>query len=145
MNQSNKPIVVELTFSSSISQVWSAITRLEEMRQWFFNNIPAFEPVVGFETDFSVQSESRNFHHLWRIIEVESNKKIKYHWSYKGYKGEGFVTFELFEVKEQTLLRLTNEGLETFPKDIPEFKRESCQAGWEFFIKQNLKTYLEHK
>lgn len=142
MNQLSKPIVVEQEFNSSVGKVWNAITRLVEMKQWFFDNIPAFEPVVGFETEFSVQSEGRNFQHLWRILEVEPNKKIKYNWRYKEHKGEGFVTFELFESKELTKLRVTNEGLDSFPQDIPEFKRESCQAGWEFFIKERLKTYL---
>ncbi|NOU16606.1 MAG: SRPBCC domain-containing protein [Bacteroidales bacterium] len=143
MNQISKPIVVEQEFNSSVGKVWNAITKLEEMKQWFFDNIPAFEPVVGFETEFSVQSEGRNFQHLWRILEVEPNKKIKYYWRYKEHKGEGFVTFELFESKENTKLRVTNEGLDSFPQDIPEFKRESCQAGWEFFIKERLKTYLD--
>ncbi len=143
MNQLSKPIVVEQEFNSSVGKVWNAITRLEEMKQWFFDNIPAFEPVVGFETEFSVQSEGRNFQHLWRILEVEPNKKIKYSWRYREHKGEGFVTFELFESKELTNLRVTNEGLDSFPQDIPEFKRESCQAGWEFFIKERLKTYLD--
>ena len=113
------------------------------MRQWFFNNIPAFMPVVGFETKFNVQSGDRNFMHLWKIVEAEANKKIKYHWSYEEYEGVAFVTFELLEKDEQTLLRLTNEGLETFTSDIPEFTRDSCIGGWEFFIKKNLKDYLE--
>jgi uncharacterized protein YndB with AHSA1/START domain len=143
MNQRNKPVVIEQIFHASTGKVWNAITRLEEMKIWFFHNIPSFEPVVGFETEFNVQSESRNFQHLWKILEAEPNKKIRFHWRYRDIKGEGFVTFELFESNKQTTLRVTNEGLETFPQDIPEFTRESCQAGWEFFIKKNLKAYLE--
>jgi uncharacterized protein YndB with AHSA1/START domain len=143
MNKINKPIVVEQTFNASITKVWNAITKLDEMRQWYFNNIPSFEPVVGFETEFNVQSEHRNFQHLWKILKVIPTKKIKYRWRYKDIKGNGFVTFELFEINEHTMLRITNKGLETFPQDIPEFKRESCEAGWEFFIKKNLKAYLD--
>jgi uncharacterized protein YndB with AHSA1/START domain len=115
------------------------------MKKWFFNNIPSFEPVVGFQTNFAVQSKDRNFQHIWKIIEVIPYKKIKYHWSYKEYEGEGLVTFELFEKEKQILLRLTNEGLETFPQDIQEFTKASCQAGWEFFIQKNLKEHLEKK
>lgn len=142
MKETNKPIIVEQAFNSSVNEVWDAITELEQMRKWFFNNIPSFEPVVGFQTKFSVQSEERNFQHLWKLMEVEPNKMIKYHWSYEEYKGEDFVTFELLEKDGQTVLCVTNEGLETFPYDIPEFTRESCKAGWEFFIKKNLKDYL---
>lgn len=143
MNQLSNPIVVEQTFNTKVNKVWDAITKPDEMRQWFFNNIPSFEPKVGFKTEFIVQSESRSFEHLWKLIEVIPNRKIKYNWCYKNIKGEGFVTFELFTINEQTLLRLTNEGLESFPQDIPEFSRESCEAGWKYFIQQNLKSYLD--
>lgn len=142
MNLLSNPIVIEETFNFNVNIVWDAITKPDEMRQWFFNNIPLFEPKVGFETNFNVQSESRSFHHLWKILEVMPNKKIKYQWCYKNIKGEGFVTFELFKINEQTLLRLTNEGLDSFPQDIPEFSRESCEAGWKYFIQQKLKSYL---
>ena len=74
-----------------------------------------------------------------KSLSLSQTKKL----SIVGDKGEGFVSFELFEKGEQSLLRLTNEGLETFPRDIPEFSRESCKAGWEYFIQQNLKAYLE--
>jgi len=143
MNTMNTQIIVEQLFNSSSRKVWNAITSLEEMRQWFFPNIPSFDPVVGFQTKFGVESTNRTFIHLWKIIEVEPERKITYHWSYEEYQGEGFVIFELFERDEQTLLRLTNEGLESFTRDIPEFSRESCQAGWEYFIKGKLKAYLD--
>lgn len=45
---------------------------------------------------------------------------------------------------EKTLLSLINEGLETFPQKISEFKRENCEAGWRFFFGK-LKSYLEIK
>lgn len=142
MDQTNKPIVVEQVFNAKIREVWNAITELDQMKKWFFSNIPSFEPIVGFRTEFNIKSGERNFHHVWEITEVITGKRIKYRWSYREYKGEGLVTFELFETGKQTLLRLTNEGLETFPGDIPEFTRESCKAGWEFFIKKNLYNYL---
>jgi len=143
MGQINTPIIVDETFNFPVKRIWKAITDPTEMRQWFFNNIPSFEPYVGFETEFNVQSESRNFYHLWKLIEVIPNRKIKYRWCYKNIKGEGFVTFELFPVDKKTLLRVTNEGLETFPQDIPEFSRESCEAGWKYFITESLKAYIE--
>jgi len=145
MNKTQQPVIVEQILNSSIKEVWSAITNLDEMKQWFFNNIPAFKAEVGFKTQFPVVSVEVTFTHIWEILEVEPGRKIKYHWSYKEFKGEGFVTFELFEEGSQTLLRLTNEGLETFPQDVPEFERDSCIAGWEYFINGMLKNYLENK
>jgi hypothetical protein len=32
---------------------------------------------------------------------------------------------------------------ETFPDDIPEFRRDSCIGGWEYLIQKSLKEYLE--
>jgi uncharacterized protein YndB with AHSA1/START domain len=143
MGNRNQPIVVEEVFNASVVSVWDAITVPEQMKLWFFNNISAFEPVVGFETSFMVISDDRRFTHQWEIIDVVPNKSIKYNWSYKEYEGAGFVTFELSEKGDSIILRLTNEGLASFPSEIPEFSRANCEKGWEFFLKQRLKEYID--
>ena len=53
------------------------------------------------------------------------------------------VAFELFEEDDSTRLNLTHRVTESFPDDIPEFKRESGLAGWNYFIKTSLKEFLE--
>lgn len=141
MSSQNKPIIVEETFDVSVETVWDVITDIDHMRQWFFDNIPAFKPVVGFETQFDVQSGNRNFKHLWKLIEVESQKNIVYQWRYAEYPGEGIVSFELSEAGRQTRLIITSTGMSSFPQDIPEFSRESCLGGWTYFIGK-LKDYL---
>lgn len=143
MDNRKEPIIVEQFFDMPIQVVWSAITEQNQMVQWFFSTIPEFEPETGFETAFDVDSGNRIFRHLWRILEAEAPRKIVYHWSYPDFKGVGIVSFELLEKNGGTLLRLTNEGLDTFPNDIPEFTRENCVGGWEYFINQNLKNYLK--
>lgn len=144
MKTTEDPIIVEHIFNQSIKRVWNAITQLDEMTQWFFDNIPTFEPVEGFKTQFTVQSEDRFFPHVWEITEVIPKKKIVYNWSYSGYKGDSFVTFELIDYGHQTKLRLITQVIEDFPDDIPEFKWESCLAGWNYFIKDRLVTYLKN-
>lgn len=143
MIKKSNPIIVEQLFNASFTEVWKAITEVDQMRQWFFENIPSFEPVVGFETQFSVSTGERSFLHQWKLTEVEQNKKIVYNWSYEEYEGEASVVFELFKNNNRTLLKLTNIGLETFPQNIPEFSRESYQQGWEYFIQNRLKEYLK--
>lgn len=145
MSTFHQPIIVEQAFDVSIEVVWNAITEVEQMRKWFFENIPSFEPTVGFATKFSVQSGTRNFEHIWKLITVEPNRKIIYHWSYEEYTGEAFVIFEVFKKDNQTILKLTNEGLETFPEEISEFSKESCIGGWKYFIQESLKNYLDKK
>ncbi len=135
-------VIVEQTFNTSINRVWDAITNVEQMRQWFFENIKSFKPEVGFSTKFNVQSQDRDFIHLWELTEVLVKKRIVYNWKYEGYPGDSFVTFELFEQENGTKLRLTHEVTENFPADIPEFSRESCTEGWNYFIKNRLKEFL---
>ncbi|MCK5088236.1 MAG: SRPBCC domain-containing protein [Melioribacteraceae bacterium] len=143
MSDTNEPIIVEQTFNTSINNVWNAITKVDQMRKWFFENIESFKPEVGFATQFSVQSQNRSFLHIWKLTEVVPLKKIIYNWKYGGYSGDSFVMFELFEQQNRTKLRLTHEGIESFPKNIPEFSRESCTVGWNYFIRNSLKKFLE--
>jgi len=145
MKKSEEPVVVEETFSAPINDVWKAITDINQMRLWYFDNIPDFKPEVGFETQFNVKSEERNFLHLWKVTEVIPGKKITYTWKFEEYTGDGFVTFELFKQNDHTKLKLTNQVVEDYPDDIPEFTRESCMAGWTYFINQRLKEFLDNK
>ena len=82
---------------------------------------------------------------MWKVTEVMPMKKITYNWKYDGLQGDSFVLFELFEENNSTKLRLTHQVTESFPEDIPEFKRESGVEGWTFFIKKSLRDFLEKK
>ncbi|MBT3385604.1 MAG: SRPBCC domain-containing protein [Prolixibacteraceae bacterium] len=145
MQITDKPIIVEHIINTSIENAWNAITRLVEMKQWYFQNIDSFIPEVGFETQFEVSVEDRIFTHLWKITEVIPNKKLTYNWKYKEYPGDSFVTFELIEDKNLVKLKLFVDVVEDFQEGIPEFSRESCINGWNYFIGLNLKKYLEKK
>ena len=143
MRVEEEPIIVEQLINKSADIVWNAITDINQMRRWYFDNIPSFRPEVGFETRFKVQSQNRNFLHIWHVTEVVPKKLLKYNWRYEDYPGDSFVIFRLFGKKSSTLLRLTHVILENFPGDIPEFTRESCSAGWTYFIKKSLKEFLD--
>jgi uncharacterized protein YndB with AHSA1/START domain len=145
LKTTDEPIVVEQVFNSSIETVWNAITEISQMCQWYFDNIPTFKPEVGFETQFNVQSDERNFLHKWKVTEVQVLKMIKYTWVFKDYAGKSTSNFELFKQNNLTKLRLTVDVLEDFSDDIPEFKRESCIAGWKYFINDRLKDFLYKK
>ncbi|KAA3613030.1 MAG: SRPBCC domain-containing protein [Calditrichaeota bacterium] len=144
MNTLNDPIIVEQVFNNSLKTVWDAITKLEQMIGWFFEDIESFKPEVGFKTQFNVNTGERDFLHLWEITEVDPQKKIVYNWKYKEYPGDSFVIFELFEQENGTMLRLIHTVTESFPQDIPEFTGDSCLGGWTYFIQNRLKNYLEN-
>ncbi len=145
MNAKYIPIIVEEVFDAPVSTVWQAITDVEEMKKWFFANTESFRPEVGFKTQFEVISQGRVFLHIWEVTEVEPEKSITVHWQYGGYSGNLSVTMGLWKVGNQTQFRVTCIGIETLPDSVPEFTRESCTAGWNYFIKDRLKSYLESK
>jgi uncharacterized protein YndB with AHSA1/START domain len=143
MKTVDEPIIIEQAFNSSVKSVWDSLTDIKLMRNWYFENIPAFKPEIGFETQFEVQSNDRIFLHKWKVIEVQPLKQIKYTWVFEDYAGKSTSNFELCEQNNLTKLKLTVEVQENFPEDIPEFKRESCIEGWEYFINNRLKNYLD--
>ena len=143
MKTSEPPVIVTQNFTQTAATVWKAITEVDEMRQWFFDNIPAFKAEVGFQTRFNVKAPSRDFMHVWTLTEVIPQQKLVYNWKYENCAGDSFVTFELTPIKEGTQLTLTTTVIEDFPDEIPEFKHESCVAGWNYFIKQQLVEFLK--
>ncbi|WP_027391758.1 SRPBCC family protein [Aquimarina latercula] len=142
MKVTDEPIIIEEYYNVPENKVWRAITGVKEMKFWFFDAIRSFKPEVGFKTQFLVRVEDRNYTHCWEITEVILNKKITYTWSYVEYPGDAFVTFELYKEDNRTRLKLSLVVTEDFPSNVPEFTRDSCIAGWNYFLGQRLKEYL---
>ena len=132
---------IEKIYNAPVEKVWAAITDEEQMRQWYFD-IPGFKAVPGFEFEFYGGPPEKQFRHLGKVTVVEVNKRLAYTWRYDGYPGESLVTFELFAENGKTRLRLTHEGLETFPP-MAEFAKENFAGGWTALIGTQLKDYVE--
>ena len=136
---------IEKIILAPVSKVWCAITDKDEMKQWYFN-LTEFKPETGFEFHFTGGRENGiRYLHNCRITEAEPDKKLTYSWSYEGYAGESFVSFELFPEGNNTRLVLTHTGLDTFPPDNPDFDKNNFAAGWTQFIGTSLPAYLELK
>jgi uncharacterized protein YndB with AHSA1/START domain len=138
------PFIIERTFNAPVTKVWKALTDKSDMKQWYFD-LAEFKPEVGFEFQFYGGTEGKQYLHLCKITNVIPNKKLTYSWKYDGYAGESFVTFELFPEGDKTRLRLTHEGIETFPADVPDFSRKNFEEGWTQIIGTSLKDFLEKK
>ena len=136
-----EPIVMERTFTAPVARVWQALTDVGEMKEWYFD-LKEFKAEVGFEFEFTVEHEGMTYHHLCKITEVIPQKKLAYTWRYKGHEGNSLVTFELSADGDKTRLKLTHEGLETFPK-TPSFARENFMEGWTQIIGSSLKDFVE--
>ena len=140
--QTQQPFVIERNYNASIGKVWKAITDKNQMKQWYFD-LNDFKPEVGFEFSFDGGKDDKIYHHICKIIEVVPHKKLKYSWKYEGYEGISYVTFELFDEGKTTKVKLTHEGLETFPQINQDFAKESFAQGWTYILGTSLKTFLE--
>lgn len=139
------PVIKEVLLNASASKIWKAITDKNEMKQWYFD-LAEFKAEVGFEFQFLGGDEKKQWLHLCKITEVIVEQKLTHSWKYDGYDGISYVTFELFPEDNKTRLKLTHSGLESFPIDeVPEFKRENFEAGWESIICKSLKDFIEKK
>lgn len=139
------PLVIERTYNAPIDKVWRALTNNDELKNWYFK-LEEFKPEIGFKFDFlGGPDDGPQYLHLCEITELVEGKKIAYTWRYDNYPGSSTVRWELFDKGDQTLLRLTHEGLHTFDGIGKDFKKESFNEGWTYFVHTALKGYLEGK
>jgi len=139
----NEPFEIERTYKAPVDKVWRALTDKAEMKKWYFD-LAEFKPVVGFEFTFTDGKDENNpYLHLCKVTEVIQRKKITYSWRYDGYEGISYVTFELFEEGNNTRLKLTHAGLESFPKSNPDLAKENFAEGWTQIIGTALKEFVE--
>ncbi|GAB3326905.1 hypothetical protein GCM10027299_26650 [Larkinella ripae] len=134
----NDPLVIERVFEAPIEKMWRALTGKEALKEWYFSQVQQFEPVVGFAFRFT--NDGSSYQKEWNVTEVIEGRKLAHTWAYKGYSGRSEVAFELFGEGDQTRLRITHSGLETFPPEA-HFARQRFEWGWRY-IGDNLTNYL---
>lgn len=139
-----EPIVKEIIISASTDAVWSALTDKDQMKVWYFD-LPEFRAEKGFKFEFYAETADGNrYLHVCEVKEAIKGQKLSYSWQYHGYEGYSIVTFELFQQGEGTLLRLTHEGLHSFPSENKDFARENFNGGWEAILRDSLRNHVEH-
>ena len=140
-NQLAEAVIVERILNAPVTRVWNALTDVDQMREWYFD-LKEFKPQAGFEFEFSVEHEGTTYHHLCRVTEVIPEKKIAYTWRYKSEPGDSLVTIELFAEGDNTRLKLTHTGIESFPR-TPAYARKNFEQGWTAIIGTELKQFVE--
>ncbi len=139
------PVIVEHTYNAPKETVWKAITEVQHLKKWFMGAIDSFEAKPGFTTEFTIQNKGKDYVHLWKVLEVVPGEKIAVEWKFGGYAGSSIATMELFEEKEGTKLRLTHEGLETYPRDAEDLARGCFAEGWTELVNESLRKYVEQE
>jgi uncharacterized protein YndB with AHSA1/START domain len=138
----NEPFVIERVLDAPVEKVWNAITDKDLMKQWYFD-IPDFKPEIGREFQFEAGEENKSYLHLCKITDVVPNQKLSHSWRYEGYEGNSYVTWELVTEGDKTRLKLTHEGLETFPANNPDLAKQNFVAGWAEIVESSLPKFLQ--
>lgn len=138
-----EPIVKEVHIKASPAKVWAAITNPIEMQKWYFD-LPTFRPEVGFRFEFWGGTEENQYLHQCEIIDAIPCQKLSYTWVYHGFEGSSKVSFELIPDGDNTLVRLTHEGIHTFAEENKDFAKSNFDGGWEAIIKDSLRNHVEH-
>lgn len=138
----NNIVVVEKIYDAPVEKVWRTLTDKAEMKKWYFD-LEEFKAEPGFKFQFKGgPDEGTQYNHLCEVTEVIPLKKLTYSWSYEGYSGISYVTFDLIDKGQQTLLRLTHTGIDTFRPFNKDFIINNFREGWDGFINNSLSTYL---
>jgi len=66
---------------------------MDQMRQWYFPQLAQFKPEMGFETQFNVHHDGKDYPHIWKIKEVVPRKKFSRELRYGGYPGNSAGIF----------------------------------------------------
>ena len=135
------PFTIERAFDAPVNVLWRAITDKDEMKQWYFD-LKEFKAEPGFKFSFTGGEDDRQYLHLCEVIDVIPDKKISYTWKYDGYPGLSKVIFELFPEGAKTRLKLTHEGLETFPASNPDLAKRILLGGWKRSLAHHLGNIL---
>lgn len=138
-----QPLILERSYHAPIEKVWKAITDRDQMKQWYFD-FEEFKAEKGFKVQFTGGDENVQYLHEFEVLECDPPNKLSYSWTYPDYKGYSVLTWELFkEEADKTQLRLTHDGLESFPQENLNFRKESFTAGWNYFLNEALPAFVE--
>ncbi len=120
--------------------VWSVLTDLHHMQQWFFAEIEQFEPRLGFATAFAFRYHDKTFTHQWDVRACTQEKELCLGWQYAEYPGEATAVFRLAPQGQGTRLDFSSSIITPFPA-MEEFSRASMEQGWTDLLQQRLKQY----
>jgi len=138
-----KPLIVERIYNAAIEKVWKALTDRNQMKQWYFD-LAEFKPEKGFKFSFIAGEDEKKYLHECEVLVADPPNKLSYSWRYPDYAGYSVVTFELFnEGDKKTRVKLSHQGIDSFPKDDPDFTLGSFTKGWNSLLGDSLKKYVE--
>ena len=142
--KTNTSIQLKATLNTTKENLWSALTEVKKMKEWYFIELQYFIPEIGFKTSFKMEYQDSIYTHQWKVFKVIPFRELAYYWQYEEYDGNSTVAFEIQENQVGVELILKANIIEPFP-EIGVFSRESMVNGWKGLIYDRLQPYLEKK
>lgn len=138
----NKTVQSFQVFDNTIEEVWTALSDEKSLKKWFFP-VREYKFEVGQEFWFYENEDSNIFLHRCRFTEIIPQKLIACTWEHPSHsKGNSLVQWQFKQQGNQTRLTLTHSGLETFADAGDDFKPENYQMGWDNFVHDALRLFL---
>jgi uncharacterized protein YndB with AHSA1/START domain len=131
-------ITKEAHFNHSIDKVWSAITKAEEISNWFIE--ADFKAEKGYQYTFN--SSGENCSPIVGEVKSANPYILAYTWIVKGTPSVTMVTWELIATDKGTLLHLEHSGISNYAGETAVAMFESFNGGWDNCI-NGLTTYLK--
>lgn len=140
ISTSEKTLVVEREINAKAEEVFNALTKESQLRQWFYPIKRGFSVDVQFEAEVGgayqidmIDPDGKVYEHRGTIKEITPNERLVFTWTSHAVE-DTLVTIELKERDEATTLTLTHEFK-------PTDKIEGHDEGWKELL-ENLNNLL---
>ena len=116
----------EHQYQANISEVWNAISKSEEISEWFIK--ADFKAEVGYSYTFTHEQTVIK----GTVLEVNPVYHLAYTWIVGDTGVETTVKWQLEENQQGTLLTLEHSGISNYPsEEMITSMFESFSKGWE--------------
>lgn len=143
--EKHNPIVMQREFDVPVARLWEALTKNEQLKDWYFDFRGNFKAEVGHVFEWSAgPSPEEQWLHRGKILEVILNEKLVHSWEYPGYKGLGTLIWKLTRVSDsKSILTLRFEFTEGFDTTVDALRRKNFLAGWTEIVNGSLVEFLK--
>lgn len=137
-----KPIVVTQVFNVPISEVWKALTEVNNLKNWYFP-VKNFELEVGKTFTFYESETGSRFFHACTMLQIIPEQLLEHSWTHPNdSKGTSVLKWELASEGTGTKVTLTHTGAENFADAGADFSVANFEMGWNAILKTMLRNFL---
>jgi len=138
-----------LNANINAEQCWKALSRVEELQQWFHKEIQDFEAISGFETRFKTEVSGKELTHILKVIVADKYNCLRLTLDFEEYKSFMNYSFFIFSDEKSTSIRFHFDNtaiFKLFRGEITEdYDFEYAIPDWETIITKRLQNHLDQK